>query len=242
MTFQLMRLQPNPAALAEWAARYKLLSRDGDYGYALHALLTTAFGTQAPKPFRYLDAKQGLLAYTAESLDTLMQHASLAAPDVARALGLDSLDARAFPTTWKAGQTIGFETRVRPTVRLARRRGERDAFSHALESAEAAGQSAEFDRETVYKDWLTKQFVASGAVDALQLEVTEFQQTRVFRKGAADAEGSRKVFNNAGPDAVIKGVLRITNPEAFTKLLARGVGRHRAFGFGMLLLKPVATL
>ena len=29
--------------------------------------------------------------------------------------------------------------------------------------------------------------------------------------------------------------------EAFARLLARGVGRHRAFGFGMLLLRPAST-
>jgi CRISPR system Cascade subunit CasE len=38
------------------------------------------------------------------------------------------------------------------------------------------------------------------------------------------------------------GILEVTGGEAFARLLARGVGRHRAFGFGMLLLKPVSTV
>ena len=39
-------------------------------------------------------------------------------------------------------------------------------------------------------------------------------------------------------DAVLRGVLSITNPRAFAELLARGIGRHRSYGYGMLLLRP----
>jgi CRISPR system Cascade subunit CasE len=41
-----------------------------------------------------------------------------------------------------------------------------------------------------------------------------------------------------GPDAVMRGNLIVSDPAAFAQLLARGIGRHRAYGFGMLLLRP----
>jgi CRISPR system Cascade subunit CasE len=41
------------------------------------------------------------------------------------------------------------------------------------------------------------------------------------------------------PQALVKGVLNIADSDAFNRLLARGIGRHRAFGYGMLLLRPV---
>jgi len=41
-----------------------------------------------------------------------------------------------------------------------------------------------------------------------------------------------------GPDAIVHGVLVIHDPAAFSALLVRGVGRHRAYGYGMLLLRP----
>ena len=41
-----------------------------------------------------------------------------------------------------------------------------------------------------------------------------------------------------GPDVTVDGTLEIIEPEAFANLLIRGVGRHCAFGFGMLLLRP----
>jgi CRISPR system Cascade subunit CasE len=40
------------------------------------------------------------------------------------------------------------------------------------------------------------------------------------------------------PDVTLRGRLSITDSAAFADLLRRGVGRHKAFGFGMLLLRP----
>ena len=41
-----------------------------------------------------------------------------------------------------------------------------------------------------------------------------------------------------GPDATVHGTMTVTDPTAFARLLAHGVGRHRAYGYGMLLLRP----
>lgn len=240
MTFQLMRLQPDSVALAAWATRHGVLSPDGDYGYALHGLLSAAFGEQAPKPFRYMGNKQGLLAYTLENLETLRLHASLATPDVARALGLDALDARPFPGAWKDGQVLGFEVRVRPVIRAKDGR-ERDAFLHAVDAIPAEEGNGIAQRAMIYGDWLAKQFAVDGAAQIIQAQMEEFRLTRVLRKASAGENGKRKPLAVTGPDAVFKGQLQVSNPEAFARLLARGVGRHRAFGFGMLLLKPVSS-
>jgi CRISPR system Cascade subunit CasE len=155
-----------PHCLGPWATRHRLLSPDGDYGYALHALLSEAFGDLAPKPFHYLGGRQGLLAYTSADLESLRLNASLAPPDVARALGLDHLDARPFPSAWRAGQRLGFEVRVRPVVRSKDGR-ERDAYLHAVEgtvdTGQIAGKGSIAQRTAIYADWLAKQFAVDGA-------------------------------------------------------------------------------
>ena len=240
MTFNLMRLQPDAKALAAWAVRHQVLSPDGDYGYALHGLLSAAFGEQAPQPFRYMGNKQGLLAYTPVNLETLRQHASLAAPDVARALGLDALDARPFPSTWKEGLTLGFEVRVRPVIRAKDGR-ERDAFLHAADAIPAAEGNGIAQRAMIYGEWLAKQFGADDAAKITQAQMEEFRLTRVLRKTKAGENGKRKALPVTGPDALFKGQLQVGEPDAFARLLARGVGRHRAFGFGMLLLRPASS-
>lgn len=240
MTFNLMRLQPDAKALAVWATRHGVLSPDGDYGYALHGLLSAAFGEQAPQPFRYMGNKQGLLAYTLENLETLRRHASLATPDVARALGLNELDARPFPSVWKEGQVLGFEVRVRPVIRAKDGR-ERDVFLHAVDAVQTAEGNGVSQRAVIYSDWLAKKFAADGAAQINEAKMEEFRLIRVLRKAGTDENGKRKPLGVNGPDAVFKGQLQVGNPDAFTRLLARGVGRHRAFGFGMLLLKPASS-
>ena len=41
-----------------------------------------------------------------------------------------------------------------------------------------------------------------------------------------------------GPDVLIRGILQVADPQQFGQLLAQGIGRFRAYGYGMLLLKP----
>ncbi len=40
------------------------------------------------------------------------------------------------------------------------------------------------------------------------------------------------------PEAEFEGTLEVLDGTAFHAVLARGIGRHRAFGYGMLLVRP----
>jgi CRISPR system Cascade subunit CasE len=217
------------------------LDKEGDLGYTLHALLHAAFDEQAPQPFRYLDAEQGLLAYTRLDATGLMQLSALADPDVAAALGLgqtcqnDGISVRAFPTQWAVGHTLGFEVRVRPIIREGKTGRERDAFLAAAEKA----QGSTLDRGEVYMQWLRDLLARQGGAELMDARMTRYQQlgvTRKSQKGSADDVRQSRLIN--GPDAVLAGHLRVTNSQAFAQLLASGLGRHRAFGFGLLLLRP----
>lgn len=234
MTFQLLHCCPDSVALAAWATRHSLLSPDGDYGYALHALLTAAFGDRSPKPFRYMGERHGLLAYTDRAAEELRESAALATPEVARALGLDGLDMRSFPVSWRVGQQLGFEVRVRPVVRTKDGR-ERDAFLHAVEPSPSGTGS---QRAEVYAEWLGKQLSADGAAKVVRADMDSFRLIRVVRRPPEIGTDKRRAHNITGPDVVYKGELTVTDRESFARLVARGIGRHRAFGFGMLLLKP----
>jgi CRISPR system Cascade subunit CasE len=235
MSLHLMRCQPDLSALAAWATRRGLLSPDGDYGYALHALLTAAFGRQAPKPFCYLGERQELLAYTSSNLDTLRESANLTTLEVARALRLDSLNSRLFPKAWRAGQRLGFEVRVRPVIRTSTGR-ERDAYLSALEVA--TEEENALQREVIYAEWLNRQFQAGDAAKIIRTTMDSFRLTRVIRKTRDNDASARKSRSIIGPDALFRGELQVVDSVAFSQLVTRGIGRHRAFGFGMLLLKP----
>lgn len=246
----LLHTRPDARLLAAWVARHHARHerQPSDLGDALHGLLRAAFGEAAPQPFRYLDERRGLLAYTALDGDALRAQVALADELAARTLGLeasaqhDGYRLRLFPTQWPEGQVLGFEVRLRPTVRAAK--GERDAFLHAVEQA----QGAPLQRDAVYVRWLRDHLVPregvaveawQGAIDLLDdVHLAGFQRQQVVRRTQAAGGGARRGRVVDGPDALLKGHLRVRNSAAFAQLLARGVGRHRAFGFGMLLLSP----
>lgn len=236
----LLHTQPDPQRLAAWAARHRRLDKEGDLGYPIHALLHAAFGEQAPQPFRYLDAEQGLLAYTPLDATELEKLSALADPDVAAALGLGQthkhggMNVRPFPTQWAVGHTLGFEVRVRPIIRESKTGRERDAFLAAVEKA----SESRLDRAEVYVQWLRDLLARQGGAELVDARMTSYQQlgvTRKSQKGGADDVRHSRLVN--GPDAVLAGQLRVTNSHDFAQLIIKGLGRHRAFGFGLLLLR-----
>jgi CRISPR system Cascade subunit CasE len=235
--FHLIHLRPNLNRLLPWAQRQGLVpdKGQGDLGYAFHAALRAVFADLTPQPFSYR-AGQGLLAYTTQA-DALRSAVAMATPEVADMLGLDStphspgLLIRPFPQSWKTDQCLSFEVRVRPVVRKDDK--ELDAFLSAAQRM----PDAVLSREAVYVDWLKRQF--DSAAELHEVRMNEFRLSTVFRRSAAQAESSgRQKRAVQGPDAVFTGVLQVSDGEAFASLVARGIGRHRAFGFGMLLLKP----
>ena len=239
MSLTLVQLRPDMPLLVRWARDHAVLPHDeDDLGYALHALLAATFGDIAPKPFALVrTSARGLtlLGYAPASADALREHAAaFALPAAAEALRVASLAAKAMPDSFAAGRRLGFEVRVRPTVRTDRdgdrtRAREVDAFLAAV-----AGTALDRGppREAVYKDWLAGKLADGGAItEALRMD--RFRLAPVHRR-----REDRRLVGLTGPDATFSGTLVVRQPASFAALLARGVGRHRAFGFGMLLLRP----
>jgi len=83
-----------------------------------------------------------------------------------------------------------------------------------------------------------RQLTKEGAarVNQAALNLTGFQRVRSQRLSHASEGAKRRAVER--PDALFAGELTIEDPDAFARLLARGVGGPRPFGFGMLLLRP----
>ncbi len=209
---------------------------DEDLGYAVHGWLQAALGDRAPHCFRLMEQRNGqvrLLGYTAADMDALREHALSFAPPLATAV-CDWDTAASKPMDgirWKAGQTIGFEVRVCPVVRG--KEGERDAF---LASLPEKGIRAPKGRDGVYEDWLRSHVGSGIALDDVRL--TAFRLVSTWRRAhgkQGNTDSGRRVVR---PDALMSGRLKVADLGGFRQLLVRGIGRHRAFGFGMLLLRP----
>lgn len=239
MTLSLIQMQPDMTRLLRWAAKNRWLPHDDDdLGYALHAVLAAVFGALRPQPFVLLRPPRRspvLLAYSAHPAVVLReQAAAFAAPDAAEAIGLASLAGKAMPERFAAGRRLGFSVRVRPTLR-SDRDGDRDkvrevdAFLAAV-AGTAPGQGP--TRAEVYAGWLQARLAAGGAA-AEHMTLESFRLSPVHRR-----DSGRNLRRTRGPEAVFAGRLVVRDPDRFAALLARGVGRHRAFGFGLLLLRP----
>lgn len=253
----MIQLKPDALKAAGWMREHNVSRSGHDDGYGWHALLTAAFGKLAPKPFRVLDTKGKplqLLAYTSHAPSDLKRHAALFAEPAAAALGLVTMCEKEMPRNFAAGQRLGFEVRVRPTVRQDRdgdrtASREKDAFLAALDRLPPRGERPDLNREDVYRDWLAARLDNAAEIEPRSIMISDIKRSMLLRRGKESADKRNLVSvgllrrgvageQGGGPDAVFTGTLRVADPTAFQALLARGVGRHRSFGFGMLLLRP----
>ena len=224
--------------LRRWMGERRLPDPD----HAMHCLLTECFGELAPRPFRAIlprDGSDGVLyGYGRSDADTLREAVAICAdPLQSRVLPGEKLDSKPMPTLWQVGRQVGFELRLRPVVRRSRNssvRPGKECDAYLWEALKHPKGGMRRSREQVYTEWLSKQLDRRGGARLEQehTRLVSFQRTRAFRR-------ARPAFGRTeGPDAVIRGVLTITDAETFTDLLVRGVGRHKAYGYGMLLLRP----
>jgi CRISPR system Cascade subunit CasE len=210
---------------------------DEDYGYCAHAWLTGTLHELAPRSFRLID-KRGrlqLLGYTNDGIDALRQHATaFALPAAYEVCDWAAAASKPMPVeAFRSGRALGFEVRACPIVRGEK--GERDAFLAELDWAEAHRESPK-GRSDVLIRWLRQRMLATEAVAIESVTLVGLQRVRGMRKSLLST-GAKRVHIER-PDALFCGVLRIVEQSKFVTLLMRGVGRHRAFGYGMLLLRP----
>lgn len=230
-------------------------SAGSDEGLALHHALSEVFGPGALKPFRLMvpsRRKTGFIyAYSRQGIDQLQANAALCGPEYGALFDLEALEHKAMPTDFPAGRRLGFEVHLRP-VRRARREGpkspagEIDAFLHEAlhrfpeaseedseaSPAESRMREAGRTREAVYRDWLTERLQgAAELVEDFPARLTHFRRRLVVRNGKT----------TEGPDATLQGELKVIDGQAFGKLVAGGIGRHKAYGYGMLLLRPTQS-
>ena len=250
----LIRVPVATQQLARWAGERGLgwIQRRSstvgfDEGRALHHLIGEVFGPDALGPFRLLVPPRkttgNLYAYSMLDAGVLREAAAVQAlPDHLNVLRLDGLASKSMPDAWRAGQRLGFDLHARPVRRLGSdletssgrisKGKEIDAYLLEALRRHPGVQDGMIrgnrTREAVYLDWLAERLNSGAELDCHASHLARFRRVRVAR-GNESSEG---------PDATFHGTLTVTDPASFAALLACGVGRHRAYGYGMLLLRP----
>ena len=207
-----------------------------DFGYRLHMLLTACFAETAPTQFSFVEARQPKTIKVLAYGDTPWERMREKSAAVLGTAAHDAIDwtrcrGRRVRSDWSAGMLLRYAVTVCPVRRRTTdgRTAERDAFSVSPLRHEMDGEPEMRQREVVYEAWLAEK--VGGAVALESCEMDSFRFANVCRRDA-----KRRYRALRTPRAELSGVLRIVDVEAFSTLLARGIGRHRAFGFGMLRL------
>ena len=240
-------------AFNRWAGERGLIRRGSfDEGYALHVLLSAMFGKTVLQPFRLFASERrtaaALYAYADVDADVLRHTAAAAAPpDCLAVMDPQKMQSKHMPPVFKHSRRLGFDVRFRPVRRLRQdltdpqtgqclsKGSEVDAFRlevirrfpRGWEDASATASKNGVTRQSVYVEWLAERFGDAVAVEECTL--VAFRRSRAIRGTGRGPEG---------PDATLHGMLAVLNPKAFAQILRNGIGRHRAYGYGMLLLRP----
>jgi CRISPR system Cascade subunit CasE len=203
-----------------------------DESLILKSILWEAFSGGALRPWA-IHAQRGptttIVGYTRADAEELNKRRSLALPSVQAAVG----EAIAVPLpSLSASERYRFSICFVPTIRVTkaegRRYGERDAF---LAKADTAGKDAGLKRDDVYRDYLAER-LAGASIEASRL--VRFRLRRLMRP-----KEDRSVSGKTMPEAIVEGDLRVDDPAKLIEAIGAGVGRQRAYGFGMLRLQPL---
>ena len=212
---------------------------DSELSYGVHAWLGAAFGELAPQPWRLLMDKRRpprILGYASHDAGTFQQRlAEFAEPGTFQVCPEpESMIAGRTMPTWAKGCYLGFQTLACPIGRKAGSGIEKDLF---LIHADAEENSEGLCRETIYGNWAKERF-SRHSVTVNSIRLKGFRLAKQKRRGRSK-KGKRVFRRIVCPQALLEGELTIGDPADFTRLLSRGMGRHRAFGYGMILLRPV---
>jgi CRISPR system Cascade subunit CasE len=228
------------------ARRRGLPLRDVDDGYLCHCILRELWQGLAPTPFvvRGEGRTMDVWGYSTADAAALIDHArAFGDPSLLAAIGdIELVVSKPMPR-FEAGRQIGFLLRACPIVRLAsdtnghRAGAEVDAF---LARCFAVGREAVVEREDVYRDWLTAKLnqPATTGVTLENVRVAAISRERLVRR----TQGNERQANRLErPDVRFEGDIIVVDGGRFNTWLGHGIGRHRAFGFGALILVPPGT-
>ncbi|GIX39466.1 MAG: hypothetical protein KatS3mg128_0515 [Silanimonas sp.] len=225
----LVRIPVYAPRLLRFAHEHGIVQPDETLGYTLHAWFTALFGEQAPKPFRYLERRSEVLGYARSPATELLARAqAFASPQAWAALDAEGVASKPMPNEWRNGQRLRMEVLVCPVSR--KDDAEKDVYLRALDRMNAATPP----RAEVYRQWFMAQWG-----EALQLEQIELlgmsARSPLLRRAR---NGGNRLRIVERPQALFGAEAIVGDGPAFAEKLARGIGRHRAFGFGMVLLAP----
>ncbi|EHC9773529.1 type I-E CRISPR-associated protein Cas6/Cse3/CasE [Salmonella enterica subsp. diarizonae serovar 50:z:-] len=136
---------------------------------------------------------------------------------------------RPFAPELSVGQILRFTLRANPTICKAGKR--HDLLMEAKRQVKTQPDSRDIwtYQQQAALEWLSRQAEQNG-FSLREASVDAYRQQQIRR------EKSRQMIQFSSVDYA--GVLVVNNPVLFLQRLVQGYGKSRAFGCGMMLIKP----
>lgn len=185
--------------------------------YVMHQWLWDLFPGQQQRQFLYRrEELQGAFRFFVLSLQVPAQS------------DIFTVETSAFTPDLASGQQLRFSLRANPTVCKAGKR--HDLLMEAKFRLRGQVEASEIwsHQQQAAQDWLARQGEQSGfgveqvIVDAYRQQIIRKEKSRVIQFSSVD----------------YSGVLTVNEPARFLRQLALGYGKSRAFGCGLMLIKP----
>lgn len=219
------------------------------------------FALPSPNARRQKPGALELYAYSSASREELLQTSQAFADlDLHSHFNPESLRDRRLPSRFP--ELMGFSIRLCPVVRLSgdvdteidfkgrqvrierksrdrsKKRGcEVDAFEAECIRAHRAGTSPipSGQRRAIYLDWFRNLADRKTGFSVERAQIDGFRLVQLWRRNHEPNRRSRRLTR---PEIHVSGLLRVIDQSEFRETLRRGLGRHKAFGFGMLKIRP----
>lgn len=208
---------------------FELLKRKkGTDGYAAHQLLWNLFPNDGDKKRDFLfhkDDKESIPSFFVMSQKKPVS------------IGALSVQTKPFTPKLSVGQKLAFTLVANPVV-ARKKDGKKHSKKHDVwmdtkKQAKENGLSG--DKlvqlcETASKEWLIRQGERCGfAISKDAIIVDGYQQNRFYKgKGEKTIRFSSIHY---------EGILKVTDPVSFIKMLGEGLGKSKAFGCGLMLVR-----
>jgi len=153
--------------------------------------------------------------------------------------GLLDCESKPFEPRLHTGQRLAFRLRANPVVARreeGRRRSRRhdvlmDAKRQAREEGVTDRLAVQARMDDAARDWLADEERAAGA----GYRLLAAPQVSGYRQHSYRRRGHEIRFSSVD----YQGTVEVANPQRFRETLAQGIGRSRAFGCGMWMIRPV---
>lgn len=140
-----------------------------------------------------------------------------------------TVESRLFDPAFSPGLRLRFTLRANPTICKAGKR--HDLLMEAKLRVKNQVEQADIwpHQQQAAVEWLQRQGEQSG-FSLLTTDVDAYRQQHIVRPK------SRQIIQFSSVD--YSGVIEIRDPACFQQRLAQGYGKSRAFGCGLMLIKP----